>query len=171
MRKIGLLISLCLCIVFTALPVSAFAANADFYEKPAAEVMQKPDDSSKPLVHTDGGVVIQGTTAPTTSWDLSANDYVIQFVFDSAIYSNVNFSNHGGEFYLDITTSSSKDQPLTVELIEKGKTTPATSALIDTDGSWSVRFYNLDTSKQYYLKFIKIHDGIDVTGRGTVYIK
>lgn len=169
MKKVGLFFCLSLCLSLLVTPVSASAEDNNL--SPAVEAIQIPSNvPSDFLIKTDGNAVIMGTEVPTTSWDLGANDYTIQFVFDSAIYSNVNFSNHGGEFYLDITTTSTVDQALTVELIEKGKTTPATSALIDTNGSWNVRFYNLNTSKEYYLKFIKIHDGVDVTGLGTVHV-
>ncbi len=148
MKKLGLFISLCL--YFTVMPASALAALT-----PAVEVTL--ENSSDPLIRVDNNIGI-GTESPSTSCDLSANNYNIQFVYDSAFYSGVNFSNHGSDIYLDITyssTDSTDDQPFIVELIEKGGSTPATSALIDSNGTWSVRFYNLDTSKEYYLKFIK----------------
>lgn len=57
-----------------------------------------------------------------------------------------------------------------VQLYEKGSSKVATEVIIDTDGAWNIHFYNLDTSKAYYLRFVKIDDGVSVYGYGTVHL-
>lgn len=112
----------------------------------------------------------RGTSAPSTNWDLSSHNYTIQFTTSVAIFSNVNFSKHNGEFYIDIDCTSDEDQTMYVQLYEKGSSKVATEVIIDTDGAWNIHFYNLDTSKAYYLRFVKIDDGVSVYGYGTVHL-
>ena len=112
----------------------------------------------------------RGTSAPSSEWDLSAHDYTLQFDMTVAVFTNVNFKNHNGEFHINITCTSEKDQVMYVQLYQKGSNTVAAEIAIDTDGVWNLRCYNLDTSKSYYLRFVKIDDGVSVYGLGTVYI-
>lgn len=112
----------------------------------------------------------RGTSAPSTDWDLGSHDYTIQFITSVAIFSNVNFKNHNGEFYINLTCTSDVDQAMYVQLYEEGSSKVAAEVTIDTDGAWKVHFYNLNTSKAYYLRFIKIDDGVSVYGHGTVHL-
>lgn len=112
----------------------------------------------------------RGTSAPSTDWDLGSHDYTIQFITSVAIFSNVNFKNHNGEFYINLTCKSDVDQAMYVQLYEEGSSKVAAEVTIDTHGVWNVHFYNLNTSKAYYLRFVKIDDGVSVYGHGTVHL-
>lgn len=145
------------------------------YSQPAAISAESEEsyDFDDPDDYIEGtNELARGTKPPTSFWDLGRNDYSVQFVMNSAIFTNVLFKNHSGEIYLNITNTSSEATALICELYEEGKNPknddmPATSATIDTNGSWNVKFYNLDTETSYYVRFVKVHDEVDVTGKGT----
>lgn len=148
----------------------AFAAQTnttDYHRGPAGVAYESTTDSA---ARNTSNIQTRGTSAPEDDWDLSSHDYTIQFTTSVAIYSNVNFTNHDGEFYIDIDMESDEDQTMYVQLYEKGSSKVAAEVIIDTDGGWDVHFYNLDTSKAYYLRFVKIDDGVSVYGYGTVHL-
>lgn len=168
MKKV---IGLCLLIVLCTNPVTIMAAE---YSTPVAISVESkvsydfdnPDDYIE-----ETNELTRGTKPPTSSWDLGSNDYSVQFVMNSAIFTNVLFENHSGEIYLNITNTSSEDTALICELYAEGKDPkngdmPTTSATIDTNGSWNVKFCNLNTETSYYVRFVKVHDEVDVTGKG-----
>lgn len=168
MKKI---IGLGLLIVLCTNPITAMAAE---HSEPAVISVESEncydfDDPDDYIEETNE--LARGTKPPTSSWDLGSNDYSVQFVMNSAIFTNVLFKNHSGEIYLNITNTSSEDTALICELYAEGKDPknddmPATSATIDTNGSWNVKFYNLNTETSYYVRFVKVHDEVDVTGKG-----
>lgn len=156
--------------VMLSLMTPAFATQIDtesYQMAPSATAWEQEVDI--PIIGKSD-IQPRGTYAPTTSWDLSSHDYTIQFVTSNTVFSNVNFEKHNGDFYLDINCTSDKDQTMYVLLYEKGSTMSVTESKIDTDGGWNIHFYNLDTSKEYFLRFVKIDDGVSVYGYGTVHL-
>lgn len=169
--KIRSMIALVLaCVAMFSFSVPAYAA-----EENCATTIQQPQGiveeiSTSCTDFTTTPQQSRGTSAPSSEWDLSSHDYTLQFDMSVAIFTNVNFKNHGGEFHVSINCSSDVDQTMYVQLYEKGSSKVAAEVIIDTDGAWNIRWYNLNTSKSYYLRFVKIDDGVSVYGLGTVYI-
>lgn len=165
-------IGLCLLIVLCSNPATVMAAECSQPASISVESVVSYDFDDPDDYIEETSELARGTKPPTSSWDLGSNDYSVQFVMDSAIFTNVLFENHSGEIYLNITNTCSEDTALICELYAEGKNPkngdmPATSATIDTNGSWNVKFYNLNTETSYYVRFVKVHDEVDVTGKGT----
>lgn len=113
---------------------------------------------------------LRGTKLPSTSstWDIYLQKYVANLNFDTALYTNYNFQSHGGEIKVTANLSSTNPKKIKMELYEAGKSTCLTTLELNASGTTNGRFYNLDTTKNYYFKFVS-PDAYKVTGEVTLY--
>lgn len=132
-------------------------------------------DEYKAVVGESGDVdyltdKIRGKKKPATSstWDIYLQDYVFNLDFSTALYSNYNYSNHGGEIKVTVTCSSSNPDKIKMELYEAGETKVLTTMELNPNGTTTGRFYNLDMKKNYYFKFVSPNE-YSVTGEGRLY--
>lgn len=112
----------------------------------------------------------RGKKKPDTcsTWDIYLQDYVFNLDFSTALYSNYNYSNHGGEIKVTITCNSSNPDKIKMELYEAGGTKILTTLELNPNGTTTGRFYNLDMKKNYYFKFVSPNE-YSVTGEGRLY--
>lgn len=112
----------------------------------------------------------RGKKKPDTSstWDIYLQDYVFNLDFSTAVYSNYNYSNHGGEIKVTVTCTSSNPDKIKMELYEAGGKTALTTMELNPNGTTTGRFYNLDLKKNYYFKFVSPNN-YSVTGEGRLY--
>ena len=134
-----------------------------------------------------GGLVngeLRGKSVPTKFWNLDERDYNVSGVYDTTIYTEYYFLPSGnGDIYYNFTFEWTEPRGVqvaaTVEWWDKttGKMVLSESfALPDngdgtygpkvSTGSWHA--YNLDPTHQYYVRFTKAFDGIDVNITGTI---
>ncbi|MCC8153566.1 MAG: hypothetical protein LIP01_04755 [Tannerellaceae bacterium] len=114
----------------------------------------------------------RGTKKPSTSdkWDIYLQDYVFNMDFSTALYTNYNFTNHGGEIKVVVTCTSSNPKNIKMELYRAGETTCRTTMELNPNGTTYGRFYNLDLKTNYYFKFVS-EDGYSVRGEGRLYLE
>lgn len=112
----------------------------------------------------------RGTKQPSTSstWDIYLHDYVFNLDFSTVLYSNYNFSNHGGEIKVTVTCNSKNPDKIQMELYRAGETTARATLELEPDGTTTGRFYNLDLTTNYYFKFVS-PNGYSVSGEGRLY--
>lgn len=112
----------------------------------------------------------RGTKRPSTDsiWDIYLQDYVFNLDFDTAVYSNYNFSNHGGEIKVSVTCESSNPNKIKMELYAAGTNDCRATLELNSSGTTTGRFYNLDLKTNYYFKFVT-PDEYSVQGEGRLY--
>lgn len=90
--------------------------------------------------------------------------------FSTALYTNYNFTNHGGEINFVVTCTSSNPKNIKMELYRAGKTTCLASVELIPNGTTYGKFYNLSLKTDYYFKFVS-EDGYNVRGEGRLYLE
>ena len=141
---------------------------------PAAEVITAEDF----FANTENSTInyltdkTRGTKKPSTSdtWDIYLQDYVFNMDFSTSLYTNYNFTNHGGEIKVMVTCTSSNPENIKMELYRAGETTCRATLELDPDGTTYGRFYNLSLKTNYYFKFVS-EDGYSVRGEGRLYLE
>ena len=163
---------LCSMAILSSIVVSPVHA-AENRDSEKAEIISV--DESKEVVGENESVdyltdKTRGKKKPSTSstWDIYLQDYVFNLDFTTALYSNYNFSNHGGEIKVTVTCNSSNPDKIKMELYEAGGTKVLATLDLNPNGTTTGRFYNLDLKTNYYYKFVSPND-YSVTGKGRLY--
>ena len=150
-----------------------YAAEALSAPQPKAEIIAT--DKAAATVQNEESVdyltdKTRGTKKPSTSstWDIYLQDYVFNLDFDTNVYSNYNFTNHGGEIKVSVTCESSNPNKIKMELYAAGTDDCRATLELNPSGTTTGRFYNLDLKTNYYFKFVT-PDGYSVRGEGRLY--
>lgn len=162
----------CLFAVICSIFVSPAYAMENTDSLPTAEVISAADI---PIVNDNDTIHYLtdrtwGTKKPSTSstWDIYLQDYVFNMDFSTCLYTNYNFTNHGGEIKVSVTCTSSNPNKIKMELYRAGETTCCATLELNPNGTTYGRFYNLTLKTNYYFKFVS-DDGYSVRGEGRLY--
>lgn len=159
-----------LCRIFVA---PAYALESSENARPKAEIIainHYDATISEDAFVDDLSDKTRGVKKPPTGsvWDIYLQDYVFNLNFEQALYTNYNFSNHGGEIQVSVTCHSSNPGKIKMELYEAGEDTCLATFELNPDGTTLGKFYNLNLKTNYYFKFVS-PDGYSVTGKGRLY--
>ncbi len=141
------------------------ASDFDIIEHPEVTVIAI--DSTKGTDEIEKLAIVEeiqpfGISEPSADWDLNLNPYQSTFSFDTQIYSNYNFKNHGGTMKVDVSATFSEDIPdylqdeyyYDVELWSTGLFGgKETYSRLEFGTAWEVIFSNLSSGKKYFLVF------------------
>lgn len=156
---------------FIVSPVYAMGNSST--SQPKAEIIAT-DKTAAPLANEEFVDYLtdktRGTKRPSTdsTWDIYLQDYVFNLDFDTAVYSNYNFTNHGGEIKVSVTCESSNPNKIEMGLYAAGTNECRATLELNPSGTTTGRFYNLDLKTNYYFKFVT-PDGYSVQGEGRLY--
>lgn len=165
---------LCVVAVLCGTFVFATYAMGNDNSAPAADVIS----AEYFVADTEGATInyltdkTRGTAKPSTSdtWDIYLQDYVFNMDFSTALYTNYNFTNHGGKIKVMVTCTSSNPKKIKMELYRAGETTCRTTFELNPNGTTYGTFYNLSLKTDYYFKFVS-EDGYSVRGEGRLYLE
>lgn len=112
----------------------------------------------------------RATKKPSTdkTWDIYLQKYVFNLNFSTSLFTNYNFTNHGGEIKVSVTCSSSNPDKIKMELYKVGGTSCLATLDLKPNDTTTGRFYNLDLKTNYYFKFVSPNE-YSVTGDGNLY--
>lgn len=169
MKKMTALFCVIVLLLGISIPVSAAEMNADIELSSNVELLSVqvlPNEEADMLILEEinsirGGDMPSVYAIPTTSFDLSTEDYEFDGTYSSTFHSEYLFTGHNGKLQFKIFENSENDGDFIFKVYKKGLfNTTIYNAGVARDDNSTLTFKNLDATDKFF--FVVYPDGVPV---------